>query len=343
MSKPPSDIRNAAKFAARIATAAGVESTYLLEDLEDDFAALIAEADPAVQEETGFILSTPTRPRIMSRGEWASANVDSMLVLLVPLLKRIEQKVARPMSGLASLAYRPVLGAQMGAVLGFLSQRVLGQYDVFSEQRDEVWFIGANVVTMERRFGFVPRDFRLWIALHELTHRAQFEGNPWLARYFLDEINGLLEALDLDARSFFRRAVGRLTSSRENGAPWAISLLDSDQKKKFDELQAFMSVIEGHGNFIMDRIAFRTIPSADRMRRTLRGAVPTGIAARVIGKMLGLDMKKRQYEEGQEFFDQLMEKGGRDATAAVFKSHEMLPSLDEVRSPEKWLARAEFR
>lgn len=334
------DLKMVARFASRLAAAGPLDSSYLLDDLDSHLEELVREAEPLVERETGFIVPRPARPRVLSRREWAEENVESMTSLMRPLLERVESRMAgNPAAGLARIAYRPMLGAQLGAVLGFLSQRVLGQFDLLAAAEDEVWFVGSNLVLMERRFGFIPRDFRLWVVLHELTHRAQFEGNPWLREHFLESVHGFLGDIDLDLGSFFPRLAEAIRS--DDGMPLGLRLLGPEHRARFDALQALMSLIEGHGNFVMDRIAEDLIPTAPRMRRTLRaGGLSRSPLARIIGKLLGLDMKKRQYEEGQVFCTEVFQQGGGEALALAFSSPSMLPTLKEIRAPQQWIDRS---
>ncbi|MGH2770936.1 MAG: zinc-dependent metalloprotease, partial [Actinomycetota bacterium] len=230
--------------------------------------------------------------------------------------------------------------AQLGAVLGLLSHRVVGQYDALEAHADEVWFVGANVVMMERRFDFAPRDFRLWVAIHELTHRAQFLGSPWLREHFLASVEKLVGSLELEAYSLLERVAG-VFRRREEGIPAGVRLLGPDQREQFNRLQAFMSVLEGHANFVMDRVGEGRIASLSRMRRMLRsGATSEGPLAKLLKKVLGLDLKRRQYEEGQRFFEAVFAARGAEGVRICFSSAEALPDLEEMRSPERWLARA---
>jgi coenzyme F420 biosynthesis associated uncharacterized protein len=333
------DVRVAARFAARFAAPGPLDRSYLLDGLDSSFVNLVGEAEPLIAEQTGFAPSRPAVPRVLSRAEWATSNIQSMLTLIDPLLDKVEKRIQEHRSPPAMrLAYRSALGAQIGSVLGFLSQRVLGQYDVLMGHEDEVWFVGPNIVVTERRFGFVPRDFRLWVALHELTHRFQFEANPWVRDYFLTSVNELLNAMEVDPRNLLERMVEAL--KRGNGSSaLAVRLLSPEQIELFNRLQAFMSVIEGHANFVMDRVAEDRIPSQPRMRKELDGASPGGLLGKLIGKVLGLDLKKAQYREGQKFFNEVFEAGGLDAVRTCFNSSETLPTLDEVKAPEQWLQR----
>jgi coenzyme F420 biosynthesis associated uncharacterized protein len=334
------DLQVAARVASRLAAGGALERSYLLDDLERHMQELAAEAELLVAEETGFTLASRATARVLSRSEWAAKNLGSMITLISPLLEKVEVRLAdRPGSGIARAAYRSTLGAQLGAVLGLLSHRVVGQYDALEAHADEVWFVGANVVMMERRFGFVPGDFRLWVAVHELTHRAQFLGSPWLREHFLTSVEKLVGSLELEASSILERAVEALRR-RDDGIPIRVRLLGADQLEQFNRLQAFMSVLEGHANFVMDRVGEGRIASQPRMQRALRsGTASEGPLAKLLKKVLGLDLKRLQYEEGQRFFETVFAAGGREGVQACFSSAQALPDLEEMRSPQRWLER----
>lgn len=332
-----SQLAAAARFTSRFTAVAPLDRSYLLDSLPDAFEELVHEAEPLIAEETGFRPPTPAKPLLLTRAEWASANVDSMLVLMGPLIQTLQKRLeVAPGAQLVRLAYEPALGAQLGTVLGMLSQRVLGQYDVLMGRGDEVMFVGVNMVLMERRLGFVPRDFRMWVTLHELTHRAQFEGNPWVREYFLDKARALVTSLQIDARSMINRLVHLVSADKDT--PLAVRMMSPEQKVLFDELQAFMTVIEGHGNFVMDRVAERIVPTQPRMRQAFRSGATGGLMHRLLGKLLGLELKKAQYEQGQAFFDAIS-ASAPDAPAAVFRSAQHLPTMAEIRQPELWMSR----
>lgn len=320
-----------------------MQGSYLVQDLAGHFSEVVAEAEPLVEAEAGFGPATPARARVLSRSDWAEANIDSTVRLLTPLLAKVEAKAPTPPEGspaaLARRAYGSVLGAQLGGVLGFVSQRVLGQYELDQANAGDVWFVGPNVVITERRFGFVPRDFRLWVATHELTHRAQFEGNPWLREYFASSVGNLLSSLELQPLSLLERILKAPRNPDDNPTPLGIRLLDAEQRAIFDRLQALMSVVEGHGNFLMDRVAVDHIPTQPRMRRSLSGTSMDGPLGRVLRRLLGLDLKKLQYDEGQRFFDAVHATAGREGVRAAFSAPESLPTLEELREPQRWLAR----
>jgi coenzyme F420 biosynthesis associated uncharacterized protein len=337
------DVAVANRVAAKLASSGALAHSYLLDGLQASFEEIVREAEPLIAEESGFTPAIPAVAKVLSREEWSSNNVTSMLELMSPLLERVEDRLASRATPGVRLAYSSALATQMGTVLGFLSQRVLGQYDILMAHQNQVWFVGPNIVLMERQHGFIPRDFRLWVALHELTHRAQFEANPWVRPYFLRLVNDMLESMDLDAKTLLERISGAIkasTSNGDNATPLALRLLDPKQQDIFNRLQAFMSVIEGHGNFVMDRAAQNRIPSQPRMSRVLRGGgTIVGPLAKLIGKLLGFELKKAQYVQGQRFFEAIHGAGGDRAVRATFSSEDKLPTLEEVRNPERWLER----
>lgn len=337
------DVAVANRFAARFASPGALAQSYLLDGLQESFEEIVREAEPLIAEESGFRPAEPAVARVLTREEWATANVTSMLELMSPLLDKVQHKMASRGTPGARMAYGAALGAQLGTVLGFLSQRVLGQYDILMAHQNQVWFVGPNIVLMERQYGFIPRDFRLWVALHELTHRAQFEANGWVRPYFLSLVSQMIGSMDLDAKTLMDRMAGALKPAAKNGdpaTPLAFRLLEPAQLEIFNRLQAFMSVIEGHGNFVMDRAAGNRIPSQPRMSAVLRGGgTIVGPVAKIIGKLLGFELKKAQYVQGQKFFEAVYAAAGRAAVSACFESEEKLPSLEEVRAPELWLKR----
>lgn len=334
----------ASRFAAMFAQPGSLDQSYLLDGLQESFEELTREAEPLIGEESGFESPHPAVARVLSRQEWATANVTSMLELMSPLLVKMQKKFdsADAFPG-AKYAYKAALGAQLGTVLGFLSQRVLGQYDILVGHQNQVWFVGPNVVMMERRFGFLPRDFRLWIVLHEMTHRSQFEANPWVRPHFLGMVNEMLESMDMDAKTLADRMVSTFKNSpkgSDDGTPLVFRVLQPEQLEVFNRLQAFMSVIEGHGNFVMDRVGEGRIPSQPRMSQALRGGSSVGTPmAKLMAKVLGFELKKAQYVQGQLFFDAVYAGAGSAGVKAVFHSVEALPTLEEVKSPERWLSR----
>jgi len=197
----PIDWVLAERVAKRLSGREPLAASYLAGSLRDDFDEVTAEAEALVADYTGLRAPGPARAQVVDRSSWVSANVSSMQRLLAPLMARVGERMAS--SRVAPIGRR-VAGTETGVLLGYLSQRVLGQYDLLvlddDAAADAVYYVGGNVLALEKRFAFRPRDFRLWIAIHEVTHRAQFTGVPWMKPYYLSLVESTLASIDPDPR-----------------------------------------------------------------------------------------------------------------------------------------------
>src|SRR3954470_20423958 len=204
----------AERIAVRVAGREPFAESYLYASLEPDFAEFTAEAEELVAAETGLrSLSGPARARVTDRAGWVRANLASFRRLLKPITEKLGQRLTPgPLTPVA----RAVTGAEVGGLLGWMATRVLGQYDLLiaeheqPEEQDLVYYVGPNILALEKRYGFPPREFRLWLALHEVTRRAQFTGVPWLRQHFLGLVNDSLGSVDPDPKRVaeaLRRAV----------------------------------------------------------------------------------------------------------------------------------------
>ena len=338
----------AATVAARVAGRDPLEGSYHYASLQDDFAELTAEAEELVAAATGLrSLAGPARARVTDRAAWVQANISSFRRLLRPFTDRMAPKLAaNPLAP----AGRAVAGVQIGTLLGWMSTRVLGQYDLLivedeaPEDQDLVYFVGPNVLSLEKRFGFPPREFRLWLALHEVTHRVQFTGIPWMRPHFVGLVEESLAAVDPDPKRFvagIARAVDELRQGRNPIAEHGIMglIASADQLEVLQRVQGLMSLLEGHGDVTMDRAGADRIPSAERFARVLRERRnSTSGVARLVQQAVGIEAKLRQYELGERFIEQVE---ARDPALLdrAFERAEHLPTLDEIRAPDRWMAR----
>lgn len=340
----------AAKVAAGIAGRIAPPGAYDRAALEADLMEATAEAEELVAAETGLRSTTgPARARVVNREDWARANVATFRRLIGPVLGRLggPKGMANPLA--------PVLGkvtaAELGGLLGWMSTRVLGQYDLLlsededPDDQDLVYYVGPNIAALERRFDFPPKEFRLWIALHELTHRAQFTGVPWLRHHFVSQVDGIVGSLRVDPghlMTVVRRSVEELRDGKnpldEGGL--AAMFATPEQRKTLESLGAMMSLLEGHGDVIMNRAAKGRVPSGDRFHSVLHARrASAGPAARVLQKLLGLEAKMRQYQAGERFIEGVEEIGGERAIDAAWKGPEYLPTKAEIADPAAWVAR----
>ena len=266
--------------------------------------------------------------------------------LLAPLTARVGEHMAR--SPVAPIGRR-IAGTETGVLLGYLQQRVLGQYDllVLEEDRhifDAVYYVGGNILTLEKRFAFRPRDFRLWIAVHECTHRAQFTGVPWMKPCCLlaQCTRRCRRSIPILGHSCKRsRAAEELRSGRnplDDGG--LVTLLATDEQRgALSHVQSLMSLLEGHGNSVMEPDRPRAMSPARRgMAGVLHARQSTGLAS-LLHKIVGLDSKMRQYEVGETFIAEIERGAGSRAIDVAWQGPEMLPTADELHDPQSWLRR----
>ena len=320
-----------------------------LRSLVTDFQEVTSQAEELVEQSTGLrSLAGPARAQVSTREEWIHANISSFRRLLGPVLERAG-RTGRSLPGVLGPVGRVAAGAEMGVVLGWMSGRVLGQYDLlFAEgdsPEDAVYYVGPNIVALERRHGFDPREFRLWIALHELTHRAQFTGVSWLKPYFLDLVERSVAIASPDPRQLLD-ALGRMAVDIRYGRnPLAESGLigafaSPEQLETLRSIQGMMSLLEGHGDVTMDRAAAELIPSAERFSKVLRARRESASGfARFFQQLIGLEAKLRQYADGEKFVREVERVGGPGLLQLAWARPENLPTAAEIRAPEAWASR----
>jgi coenzyme F420 biosynthesis associated uncharacterized protein len=348
VSTEPIDWALAGRVARRVAGRKGPFDPAVRASMETQFDDLSAQAEALVAAETGLrSLNGPARARVVDRPEWAEANVASFRRLLTPLTSKLADQFART-KGPVSVARR-IAGTEVGALLGWMSARVLGQYDLLliedvdTENQDVVYYVGPNVAALETRFGFPPDEFRLWLAVHELTHRAQFTGVDWMRPHFLHLVSETLGSFDTDPQRFLQA----LRSARSAGGTRAIAdggvmalLATPDQRLRLDAIGGMMSLLEGHGDVTMNRAATGQIASAERFARVLSERRRSqGGPGRVVQRLLGLEAKMAQYEQGERFIAAIEAADGPRAVDRCWLGSQNLPSLEEIRDPGRWLER----
>jgi coenzyme F420 biosynthesis associated uncharacterized protein len=345
----------AGQVARRVARSASPLTEYERGSLEADFEEYTARAEGLVEAETGLkSLAGAARARVVDREQWVDANVASFQRLLRPVLAKLSDRMASGRGRLTPVPMsvtRQLAGGELGLVLGWMSGRVLGQYDQLlieeerPEEQDLVYYVGPNVVGVERKYGFAPSEFRLWLALHEVTHRMQFTGVPWLRDHFLGLVDRTLAGLDPDPKALvaaLRRSAESIRAGRnplEEGG-LATLVAGPDQFAAIQEIGGMMSLLEGHGDVTMDRAGRDLIPGAPTFSRTLRERRQQRGLSKIMSVLLGMDAKMRQYEQGERFIAAVESAGGRELLSRVWQGPEWLPSWAEIRDPEKWISRA---
>ncbi|KWW98200.1 coenzyme F420 biosynthesis-associated protein [Carbonactinospora thermoautotrophica] len=320
-----------------------------------------ATAERHVSEFTGLTAPSGSGPvLVVNRSNWVRANVDGFRVILRPLLDKIEaRRVSIPGGELLSAIGAKVTGFELGAALAFLAGKVLGQYEMFARTSDgsggRLLLVAPNVVQAERDMAVDPRDFRLWVCLHEETHRVQFTSVPWLREHLESEIEAFLAQTDVDPAALLGRvrdAVRALTDDRrraqadEETEP--LSLFDlvqtREQRVILNRLTALMSLLEGHAEYVMDGVGPAVIPSVTEIREKFqqRRTNVSRIDA-MVRRLLGMDLKLRQYREGERFVRTVVDRVGMSGFNRVWTSPNTLPSKQEIADPDAWVTRVHGR
>jgi coenzyme F420 biosynthesis associated uncharacterized protein len=316
-----------------------------------DLAPLAAQAEERVVAYTGLRPARPLPPpEGIGRREWVRSNIETMRAVLDPVLTRAGSSLG-PLRPALQIWMGLVVSTEVGVLLGYLGQRVLGQYELVlldeaaQERPPRLLFVLPNLGQAQRSFAADEREFMTWVALHEVTHAVQFSGVPWLHGYVSGLVRELLTNAELrleaprKLRAPGRAEVQRLMTALRKGD--LISFVATQEERELlDRVQAVMAVIEGHAEHVMDVVAPDLVPSLGRLRTALdRRRRSQSRLSRLAGRLLGLDLKMRQYEQGKRFCDAIVARGGVPALHHVFSAPEALPSLRELDDPGAWLER----
>ncbi|MCD0482467.1 zinc-dependent metalloprotease [Streptacidiphilus sp. ASG 303] len=341
------------------------------------------DSEQHVRSFTG--LSSPgggTPVLVVDRPGWVRANVAGFRTVVQPLVAKLQARRQNvPGAALIGGVGEKVTGVEVGALLAFLSSKVLGQYETFApaEAPDSpaplfggpgerpaggaaagrLLLVAPNIVHVERELDVDPHDFRLWVCLHEETHRTQFSAVPWLRDHVESEIQAFLAETDIDPATLLERLVEAarglagglpvpgLGGDRrpQEGPAGPGGLLEAvqtpAQREILSRLTAVMSLLEGHADVVMDGVGPDVVPSVAEIRekfqqRRDRGAGRLDVLLR---RLLGLDAKLRQYQDGAAFVRAVVDRVGMDGFNRVWTSPNTLPTRDEIHDPASWVAR----
>ena len=314
-------------------------------------------ATDAARRVVDYTRLTPVRelppPEGVGRREWISANLGSMRQMLDPVLDRAGEKLGS-FKGARSLSVSVVSTIEIGVVVGFLAQRVLGQYelvllkDTSEDAPPRLLFVLPNLAAAVKSLGAPEDEFITWVTLHEVTHAVQFSSVPWLQPHMAELVSELLRSMELRLEGPRRLRVPSVAEiKRVAGAVRRgdiIGIFASEgERATIDRVQSTMAVIEGHAEHVMDAVAPELLPSLPKLRAALdRRRHSQSGRARLLAKLLGLEMKMRQYDQGKLFCDEIVSRAGTDALVAVFSAPEALPTIDELADPVAWLLRMDL-
>lgn len=349
----------AASTAARLAPAGPVLSGAAMSEAVDSLRRLADVSVEHVHQITGLEAARDLRDSsvlVVDRASWAKANTQSFAVMLKPAMEKMLENRRGTLSPGAASVSGAITGSQLGAVLAFLASKVLGQYDPFAALAEgsaappggRLLLVAPNIVAVERELNVTPEDFRLWVCLHEQTHRVQFAAAPWLRHHMLEQIDELSVHLLGNVDSLMERATAaarslkdRTASGNSPGRGAILDLLqDPEEKAAISHLTAVMSLLEGHANVVMDAVDASIIPSVKTIRQRFndRGK-DRGVIEKFIRSLLGLDAKMRQYSDGARFVRAVVDVAGMEGFNRVWESADHLPTEPEIHDAKLWLER----
>jgi coenzyme F420 biosynthesis associated uncharacterized protein len=293
---------------------------------------------------------------VVDRPGWIRANVDGFRVVLDPLVERMSTGGSGPDPGsvLTAVGSR-VTGMQAGLILAYLAGRVLGQYELFlppdpdapsdTAPAGRLTLVAPNIVMVERELDVDPHDFRRWVCLHEETHRTQFTSVAWLRPYVQQQMTDFLLASELDPASILNRlraAADAVAGAVRGGESESLieAIQSPRQRAILDRMTSVMTLVEGHGDYVMDAVGPEVVPSVAEIRRKF--SARRGSAGRVeqaIRRILGIDLKMKQYEQGSRFVKAIVDEAGMATFNKVWTSPDTLPKKDELANPRLWLER----
>jgi coenzyme F420 biosynthesis associated uncharacterized protein len=293
---------------------------------------------------------------VVDRPGWIRANVDGFRVVLEPLVERLQQRTqsARPAGSVITAVGSRVTGIQAGLILAYLSGRVLGQYELFlppdaspvdGQQPGRLTLVAPNIVMVERELGVDPHDFRRWVCLHEETHRLQFTAVPWLREYVQHQMTEFLLASEMDPAAILQRlraAADAMAGAVRGGDGGSLieAVATPAQREIMDRLTAVMTLVEGHGDYVMDAVGPRVVPSVAQIRERFNAR--RGSAGRIeqtLRRILGIDLKMKQYAEGSAFVRAVVQQAGMATFNKVWASPQALPTRQEFANPRAWVER----
>lgn len=279
--------------------------------------------------------------RVVDRQHWVRAATESMRVMT-------GGETSRP-TGLAAQLGGRIAGAQTGAVLAFVSSGILGQYDPFASSGGELLLVAPNVLAAERQLTVDPTDFRLWVCLHEVTHRVQFRANPWLTGHMSQALAVVTDESGLDAGDIAGRVAEYVRTQRSGeadpnsqGILGVMRIVQSDeQQHALDQLLVLGTLLEGHADHVMDAVGPAVVPSvaAIRSRFDERRHRKHSPLQRIIRALLGVDAKVAQYTRGKKFVDEVVSTVGMTRFNAIWTDAETLPLPTEIDEPRRWIDR----
>ena len=343
--------------ASRLAGPGPVVSRSEADEAVAELRAGAERSTPLVRDFTGLVAGAGTAPvLVVDRPGWIQANADAFDHLISPVVTKLQERRGIEPGGITAAVGSRITGLEVGALLGFLAGKVLGQFDPFTDDgsidgRGRLLLVAPNIVHAERELDVDASDFRLWVCLHEETHRVQFTAVPWLRDHLQSEIDRLVDDVDVDPARMaamigdaFKRTGEIVRGSGGSGGSAGGSLLDvfasPAQREVIDRVTGVMSLLEGHADVVMDDVGPEVIGSValirERFNRRRKGASSMD---RLIRRLLGLDAKMAQYRDGARFVRAVLDDVGMEGFNKVWVEPAHLPTMAEISEPGAWVRR----
>lgn len=311
------------------------EAAAVVTELRDD----AAKSTGYVRDFTGLDATDGTAPiLVVDRPGWIRANAEALQVAAEPLMSKMAEKAP---GGFAQSIGSKITGAEVGGLLGFLGGKVLGQFDPFHQPAGRLLLVAPNVVHVERELDVDPHDFRLWVCLHEETHRVQFTAVPWMREHLFSEIEAISQTIQPSnlIEGGLERVVEAMKAGR-NGGSIVDMFSTPEQREILDRVTGMMSLLEGHADVVMDGVGPQVIPSVAKIRaKFTKRRQGVGTLDRILRRLLGFEAKMAQYRDGAAFVRAVVDKAGMAEFNAVWDGPQNLPAKSDLTDPDAWIKR----
>ncbi len=335
------------ELAGRVGRRVAPDGPHVIDEVANavvaDLRRCAAQAVGLVANVSELVAPVDDNVAVVDRPGWIESNLTGLSQVVAPLADRFDQLG----TGAARTAGAKLSAAQLGAALGWMSGKVLGQYEIFVPvgMPPRLLLVAPNIVAAERALEVPEQDFRLWVCLHEEAHRVQFGANAWLSDHFSAEVDTFLRAADLDTGqalkrfgTIFKTLVKILSGDEQASLVQAVQT--PAQREVFERLTALMSLLEGHAEWVMDAVGPQVIPSLATLRERFerrRSSPSTGDG--LLRRLMGMDAKLRQYSGGRAFVAGVVDEVGVAGFNRIWTSPNTLPTLAEIEDPHAWVAR----
>jgi len=322
-------------------------------DMQKQFEELVRASEIITSNFTNLQFFQFASTKVISRRDWIEANMNGFKALMEPLTQKVVEgykktKASGSLSQLLNKISPFVITLEIGLVLGYMAKNVLGQYDLCLPygERGKIYFVAPNLLKLEKMLKLPSRDFRFWIALHEVTHALEFNSNNWIVDYYKKLLKEFIESATLNlepaAERIQKMDVKNITEAinKLRGEDFLFSLVTPVQREILHKVQALMTILEGYSNFIMDKIGirmisnFQVLKSRFENRRKISNPVE-----KIFRKIIGIELKLKQYEMGQKFVNYIYNRIKMRGLNQLYNNEKNLPSYDEINNPEKWIKR----